>query len=167
MDIFDKALTESKLLVKDGVYYEVRLQDGHACIFPVGGGIVTRVCNLKVREGFQIADSGIPKTYKKGFFTIDNDPNLTFEGYAIPGDLWNGFEKPVFEIQVACNIAEAVNKELGDYYHCVRDNENKCFTLKELENDYTHEMNDFEIEVDGKKLVVVSFMTSNWCWEEV
>ncbi|MCY9864977.1 hypothetical protein OTK49_20895 [Vibrio coralliirubri] len=151
---------------KSNQYFNASVDNsGRLCISPVGGGFVTLANALKDSLELVLVDS-LPTEYKKGVFHLDGEPHLIFEGYGIPERRWNGWAMPVFEVDVAKRIMEVANATMAEFCLFTRDDEKGQFVVEELDWDSTDELKDFPITVDGKELVVVSFMSGSWTWSD-
>ncbi|MFS1430670.1 hypothetical protein LMH73_027030 [Vibrio splendidus] len=164
MKLLERAFTENKAvkLIDGNQFYSVHKRDGEFSISPVGGGFAKKVVGDD--SIFEIVEL-MPSEFIKGVFHLDAVEELIFEGYSIPTNRWNGWAIPVFEIEVAKQIAKVVNGTMSDCYAVRRDDENGKFVIEEKDYDEESDEKDFIINVDGKDLVVVGFMGANWCWE--
>lgn len=168
VELIQYAHDNNKLVksVKSNQYYNASVDaQGRPCISLVGGGFVTPAVAIKEDSVLELVD-GLPTEYKKGVFHLDGERHLIFEGYAVPERRWNGWAMPVFEIDVAKRIMEVANATMGEFYAFTRDDEKGQFVVEEFDWESTDELNDFPITVDGKEIVVVSFMGGNWTWED-
>lgn len=165
MDVFKQALEENKLVKIANTYFNVSLVNDKLSISPCGGGFVTPVGNIKNKEEFVLVDE-IPSEYKRGVYTLDDDPQYIFEGFSVPERRWNGWAMPVFEISVIHEIIRISNETMADFYHFERDDKRGVTIVTEKDYDDTYEIEDSVITVDGKTFVVASFMSGNWTWSD-
>ncbi|OEE38309.1 hypothetical protein A1QO_02710 [Vibrio genomosp. F10 str. ZF-129] len=150
-------------LIGTNQYFTVSIDTkGKITFCPVGGGFVQ---SLKSNDDsmFEIVDE-MPTEYKKAVLTLDDVPSSIFEGYCIPTQRWNGWAIPVFEVSVAKEIMAMVNGTMPEFYSVTRNDEKGFFEIEEHDHDETSQLEDFIINVDGKDIVVVSFMGANWTW---
>lgn len=103
--------------------------------------------------------------YKIGYFSIDfdfNDNNYLFKGYT-NGLLWNGWETPLFEKEVADIIA----KKFTDNYLIIQYNENNdtynTIDKLDIENNAIIEAKVIQTEEGQKK--VYDFSILGWTWD--
>lgn len=109
-------------------------------------------------------------TFKKSLFGIEMFGNACFEGWS-DGTLWNGWDKPVFELDEAKKILEVfldTQRETGQQVEAWYDEKDDrfCFILP-----HNPEPECFQAEVikldNGQKLKVYPIGTGAWIWEEL
>ena len=102
---------------------------------------------------------------------FDYGNGTTFKGYT-KGNLWNGFDCPLFEVEECEKIVElfnSENEEFGTEVKLVYDSTKDCYVEIDPnidEEDYiSYEFTSIDTK-DGIKRVC-SLGSFNWCWEEV
>lgn len=103
---------------------------------------------------------------KKTWFTIDGLEDNSYQGYT-DGQTWNGWQCPLFELNVALKLADdlnQVNTVNGQLFSkIVFDEKSQQF----VNEDYDCPKEEWETfaatEHDGKKLFALGSYA--WCWE--
>jgi hypothetical protein len=98
---------------------------------------------------------------KKNCFTIDNVES--FYGYHHPSDLWNGWEKPYFEWEVAKKVVSWIETQNGPEKLQIAKEKNSIIVLEDFDNSFeiTGEIKSTD---DGKK-TLYALGTGWWVWD--
>jgi hypothetical protein len=103
------------------------------------------------------------KELKKAWFTIDGLEDNSYEGYT-EGQTWNGWQCPLFELDVALQIAKDLNQVNGEIDSKIVFDEK---THEFINEDYEYPKEQWESfaasEYEGKKLFALG--SYGWCWE--
>jgi hypothetical protein len=89
------------------------------------------------------------------------DESKTFNGYTF-GSLWNGWECPYFEFDVAMEIAKWNNK--GGVFMASYDPEKDEFYFYDEGGDYTDVYKGMTIETEHGQKKVYDLGYNSWCW---
>ncbi len=89
-------------------------------------------------------------------FALESLGNQLFEGYA-EGELWNGWERPLFPFESAQQIAEAANEFQTAFYDALADE-----FIFETEDGETERFGAVEVEQIGKLYPIGAGL---WIWE--
>lgn len=101
--------------------------------------------------------------YQGGLFYLD-EPKFAFSGWSFPNNTWNGAQKPVFTIDTAIELMHLINDQWGEFYKVSRQNDKKCFTVVDLNNDETTVIYDLTIVIQDNPICVSPFMSGCWTW---
>jgi hypothetical protein len=82
-------------------------EDGSLLAFPRGGGVQYRIPADELGRFEVVSDEEKVRVFEKARFTLEGLDDQSFEGWS-DGSLWNGFEKPLFELDDACLVLEAL-----------------------------------------------------------
>lgn len=89
-------------------------------------------------------------------FSIEATGSRVFEGYTA-GELWNGWERPLFPFESAQRIADAVNEFQTAFYDALADE-----FVFETEDGETERFGAVEVEEIGKLYPIGAGL---WIWE--
>ena len=82
-------------------------EDGSLLAFPRGGGVQYRIPADELGKFEVVSDEERVSVFKKARFTLEGLDDMSFEAWS-DGSLWNGFEKPLFELEDACSVLTAL-----------------------------------------------------------
>lgn len=107
------------------------------------------------------SNSNLP-VLTKAYFCIDDGP--LYEGFHVASRRWNGWATPVFELDVAKEIAKSATTP--DYVLSFVERENK-FTLTDHQSeDFNDEFAASEFLFEGKVMVAYPIGSGSWCWDD-
>lgn len=105
--------------------------------------------------------------YKQNIFSIDALGASEYKGYHLPDDLWNGWENPLFEKDVAEQLVKdqkALFDQCGDVDRFEWDGDILIQISPEEEGVYRERVQQFTIEFEGEKKTVYPIGNHSWCW---
>ncbi len=82
-------------------------EDGSLLAFPRGGGVQYRIPADELGKFEVVSDEEKVRVFEKARFTLEGLDDTSFVAWS-DGSLWNGFEKPLFELDAACLVLEAL-----------------------------------------------------------
>lgn len=98
----------------------------------------------------------------KAYFCIDDGP--LYEGFHVASKRWNGWATPLFELDVAKEIAKSATTP--DFVVSYVETENR-FTLTDLQSeDFNDVFAAEEFLFEGKVIVAYPIGSGSWCWDD-
>lgn len=127
---------------------------------PKGGGFVYRIPKALFQADFNPEEVKEP-TWRKAWFTWDG-AEQKWEGYTA-GQHWNGWELPLFTLEVAQDIAALTQAEEGD--RIVYDPDNDCFIHTNCGDTEGYPQLAPSVLIEGRYVRLYA-VADGWCWEE-
>lgn len=125
-----------------------------------GGGFVCRVPKILFQADFEPQEVKEP-TWRKAWFTWDG-AERKWEGYT-RWERWNGWECPMFTLEVAQDIAALTQAEEGDKIVYAPDKD--CFIHTNYGDTEGYPQTACSTLIDGR-FVRLYEVADGWCWEE-
>jgi len=138
-------------------YFRGNIVDGRMNFSPYGGGFVRSTSESNFKENFEIVES-IPNIIVPSW--VNMDYYMPIKAFVNPHNRWNGWAQPMFALE---DIPKVIKYYFGEDCKAERVENGYIITDSNYEEEpFLSE--DFEIEVNGKKIMVNS-LTDGWCWE--
>lgn len=128
---------------------------------PKGGGFVYRIPKALFQLDFEPQEVKEP-TWRKAWFTWDG-AERKWEGYT-RWERWNGWECPMFTLEVAQDIAALTQAEEGDKIVYAPDKD--CFIHTNYGDTEGYPQTACSTLIDGR-FVRLYEVADGWCWDEV
>jgi hypothetical protein len=157
-----QTIIRDDLIYPDGALVVVGYEDGTLLAHPPGGGVQYRIPSSELNRFGVVSEEEKVRIITKSTFSIEGLEDQSFEGWS-DGSLWNGWEKPLFELKdalSALNALGATSVRLGDK-NVLRANLDSGNGVEEVE---------WEAEVielaDGGTVVGYSVGSGEYMWEK-
>ena len=104
----------------------------------------------------------IETNFGEGDWVGDIEDMQPFDGYHIPTELWNGWEKPYFEWGVVKEIVSSIN-ELNDNDDLQINSEKKVIIDLTYSNE-PYEISGETVQTEDGEKVLYALGTGSWIW---
>lgn len=103
--------------------------------------------------------------YRQASFQIDSLPDSVFSGYT-GGGAWNGFDRPLFDFEVAQQVLTQSHKNGFSWHYDLEDDSFRVTCDRDIDGEdevFTGEI----IIVETKEMRVYPVGAGSWMWSEL